>query len=294
METAQAYLNRFAEVYSQADGAAYADLFDSPMLYYADEGVEIAPDAAALAARIARVQAAAADMEVKGYRVELLAERPFGGNLLAVRVETNARFADGAHSDPYAEMWLLRHRPDGRLAMAAAVNPISTALFRLPVGACVGLDGEGLPVPPAELGTDRGVRRLVQAMTDSFNRGDAMAQARLMCVPNAKIGDTGSAVMTSPDAVSRRARLFFDKLADFGGAHLHQQLMFVRPFGACLLAARVEVTATLADGRACEPMQELWIIRHSDAGALRICAFVNPFSPRFVPELAPDTLGDRS
>lgn len=287
-------MSRFAARYPQADGADYADLFDPPMLFYADEGVEIAPDAAALADRIGRVHAAAAEMEVRGYRVELLAERPFGRNLVALRVETHARFADGAHSDPYAEMWLLRHRPDGRLAMVAAVNPISTALFRLPVGPCTPLDGEGLPVPPSELGTDRAVRRLVQAMTDSFNRGDAEAQARLMCVPNAKIGDAGSAVMTTPDEVRGRARLFFDKLADFGGARLHQQLMFVRPFGGCLMTARVEVTATLADGRACEPLQELWIIRHSDAGALRICAFANPFSPRFVPELGPDPIGDRS
>lgn len=292
METAQAYLKRFAAVYPQADGATYADLFDPPTLFYADEGVELAPDAAALADRIRRVQSAAAEMEVTGYRVELLAERPFGRNLLALRVETHARFADGAQSDPYAEMWLLRHRPDGRLAMVAAVNPISTALFRLPVGCCAALDGEGLPVPPAELGTDRAVRRLVQAMTDSFNRGDAMGQARLMCVPSAKIGDARSAVMTTPARVSRRVHRFFDKLDAGGGARLHQELMFVRRFGACLMVARVEVTATLADGRACEPMQELWIIRHSDAGALRICAFVNPFAPRFIPELGPDPIGD--
>lgn len=283
MPTVAAFCDRVAAAFPIGDADAYAALFDFPCIFFTDTGFDYRASPAEAAARAPLIRAAAEAVGAARMGLRVLAQRTFGASLTTVRVETWLEFRGGGESDAYAELWVLRQSPRG-LRLAAVMNPISAWLLDLPPSAPrPAAPGPGLRLRPNEAGTDRGVHRLVDAMTDSFNAGDEAAQIALMDLPQAKITDERTDVMTDPDRLGRRVESVFGALERHGPLRLVQTPMFVRPFGACLQIARVEVTATLPDGRAATPVQELWILRTAD-DALRIAAFVNPFAPSFVPE----------
>lgn len=291
MGTPRAFANRVCATLAQGDVAAYADLFDLPCVFHSEQGADVRLTRDDLAVRFSRLRRQADELGLERMEVRVVAERPLGASLTALRVETAFHLSGMGRTDPYTEFWVLRD-VDGRQRLCLVANPMSARLFGLhPLPAAAPAPGSGIPVPPGSDGVERAADLMLSATSASFASRALDGHLTVLDLPNAKIDDARTEVTLDPVGLRARVARFFGVMRDIGVVGLGQTRRFLRPYGVGMFAMRVEVVAHLGDGATLDPYQELWFLRES-GGALRLSAYVNSFAFRNLPDFGPLPIGD--